>query len=151
MHQQSPVVQQMGDWCGFTKHKSTQHTTKKRTNKNTDIRGDGAQGGVRRTLLFSALPRWGLTHKDSGKELSHRRETSGRRAETACKPPRRPHGATQGHTGTGAVRATPHVDKSHAQADNQSLALWQSSGQWRVKQRRVLACVRASVRETQKS
>ena len=32
VHQQSPVVRQMGDWCGFPKHKRAHHTNKQPTN-----------------------------------------------------------------------------------------------------------------------
>ena len=47
-----PVVQRMGDWCGFTKHKATHHTTKNTQPKHTNTRGgntsgDGAQRRVR--------------------------------------------------------------------------------------------------------
>ena len=57
---QSPVVQQMGDCCGFPKHKPTHHTTKSiQINTRTPVSGKQARTGRKDAfsehLLFSAL------------------------------------------------------------------------------------------------
>ena len=92
MHQQSPVAQQMGDWCGFHKHTPTQHTTKnKQTNTQTpEVVKQAGTGHKDAFGQHSCFPRWlntlkGVNSQAKHKPWTNRQPTTHARVLVPCK------------------------------------------------------------------